>query len=339
MNRPTRLGVGIVGCGQAAQAIHLPVLAELSGLFRVACLLDPDRERVETLGSHLGVPWTTSLEELLDDPAVDVVAICGPDALHVEHVEAACRAGKRLVFCEKPLGNTASDISRVENVYAETGVPIVVGAMHGFDPAFRAAVDAWRPQEVLLVRSTAYLPPNAGFIAQATNLIGATNALVSSAPDDPGARVKLLIDRFLVHHIPLIRRFIPTIDSVVAVQPIDPFGFLLITQGGSTFAQASLVTHGHWGVEWVLEAIGVEQELRVSFPPSYVRSGSAEAAVRSGAMTQSWRFPESGYEEQWREISRLATQRAGRAAAVTRAALADMRYRNELTDLVALGLS
>ena len=38
---PRPLGVGIVGCGEAAQAIHLPTLASLSDQFRVVQMTPP----------------------------------------------------------------------------------------------------------------------------------------------------------------------------------------------------------------------------------------------------------------------------------------------------------
>ena len=49
-----------------------------------------------------------SLQEVLDDPAVDLVDICLPPHLHVDAVSRALAAGKH-VLCEKPLALTANE--------------------------------------------------------------------------------------------------------------------------------------------------------------------------------------------------------------------------------------
>ena len=64
--------------------------------------------------------------ELVDHPAVEVVHICTPNALHVPLVEMALAAGKH-VICEKPLATTARGCRR--------GLPLSPGS-----PASAAAV-------------------------------------------------------------------------------------------------------------------------------------------------------------------------------------------------------
>ena len=52
------------------------------------------------------------VEQLLEDPLIDVIDICLPPHLHVEVAIAAMEHGKH-VFCEKPLALSAADCDRV----------------------------------------------------------------------------------------------------------------------------------------------------------------------------------------------------------------------------------
>ena len=142
MSQP--LGIGFLGAGPVTQAIHLPTLARIGDLFTVSHITDINLEIAASVAARVGSRHSTSLDALLDDPSVDVVAVCSPHQFHADQVIAACRAGKRAVLCEKPFAMSGEEASRIAAVSAETGVPIVVGAMHTFDPGWRAAAGNWR---------------------------------------------------------------------------------------------------------------------------------------------------------------------------------------------------
>jgi predicted dehydrogenase len=86
---PPTLGVGILGAGPVTQAIHLPTLARLRDVFSVVRVMDVDADVAESVAARVGAAWTTSVEELLADPAVEIVAICSPHQFHAEQVIAA----------------------------------------------------------------------------------------------------------------------------------------------------------------------------------------------------------------------------------------------------------
>ncbi|MDX6516089.1 MAG: hypothetical protein QOH73_1755 [Gaiellaceae bacterium] len=69
-----------------------------------------------------------SAEELVRDPAVDVVHICTPNHLHLPLAEAALAAGKH-VICEKPLALDAAGAQRLvdaaDAAQAQAAVPFV----------------------------------------------------------------------------------------------------------------------------------------------------------------------------------------------------------------------
>ena len=134
--------------------------------------MDVNAEVGALVASRTGARSTTSVQTLLEDPEVDVVAICSPGQFHAAQVEAATAAGKRGILCEKPLATTVEEAQLIADVSARTGVPVVVGAMHVYDPAFAAAQKSWGdlPDTATLVRVAVYLPPNDDMVNLATEL-------------------------------------------------------------------------------------------------------------------------------------------------------------------------
>ena len=87
--------------------------------------------------------WSTSLEELLSDAAVDGVVVAAPSKLHPELVKLAAAADVH-VFCEKPLGLDAEACAGAVAATRAAGVRLQVGFQRRFDRdwrALKAAVD------------------------------------------------------------------------------------------------------------------------------------------------------------------------------------------------------
>ena len=159
---PGRLGVGILGAGPVTQAIHIPTLARLADEFSIAHIMDVDAAVARSVAARVGAAWSTSVEQLLDDPAVGIVAICSPPTAHAEQVLAAIAAGVRGILCEKPFATSLADAEAIAAVARDSQTPLIVGAMHRYDPAWRAAQDAWGDlaETAHTVRSSIVLPPN-----------------------------------------------------------------------------------------------------------------------------------------------------------------------------------
>ncbi len=81
--------------------------------FRVAVLCDLDEGRLAAVGDEFGVARrTTSFDEVLAMPEVDIVDICTPPSLHLPMILQALAAGKD-VICEKPLVGSLADLDKV----------------------------------------------------------------------------------------------------------------------------------------------------------------------------------------------------------------------------------
>ena len=294
------------------QAIHLPTLARLTNQYHVAHIMDVSGEVAERVARRAGSRWSTTVDDLLADDAVDVVAICSPHVFHVEHVEAAITAGVKGILCEKPLALTTSDARRVATVVGSARVPLVVGTMHAFDPGWVAATRAWGrlPAEAHTVRSSIVLPPNRRFEELATQLDSPRpmpGAMNETAQKPSAARYRDAVLTLAIHDLPLVRRFVPTIDSVLRADVVEPYGYAIQLDGGGRTASLTGRAHRGWRAAWTFDAWSRDAHLHVDFTPSYVQAGSATATLTdaSGAR-QFGPYPDNGYVEEWRRLADLA---------------------------------
>src|SRR5882724_8802185 len=95
--------VGIIGCGNIS-GIYFKAGKTFSILDIVACA-DLDRERAKTKAEEHGVPRACTVEELLADPAIQIVINLTIPNAHYSVCRAALEAGKH-VHVEKPLSIT-----------------------------------------------------------------------------------------------------------------------------------------------------------------------------------------------------------------------------------------
>lgn len=325
MSAAKALGVGFAGAGPVTQAIHLPTLSHLPDLFTPACVMDVNIDLAASVAAGAGARHAGSLQELLADPAVDVVAICSPQRFHAEQAIAAMRAGKKAILCEKPLADSVEGAREIADVSAETGVPVIVGAMHVFDPAWRAVqgeLGDFRSR-VRSIRSSIVLPLNDRFENWATEVNGrpemAFNMPGEMTPELIRQTFHGLILGLAVHDLPLIRTFLPDWHDleIWSARQLAPFGYLIAGQAGGRALQLAGTMHLHGEAYWDLEIVTDAEVLRIRFTPSYVHGGSAVATITdaSGAVRQVGPFCRNGYVEEWRALHAAAN--GDRSAAPT----------------------
>ncbi|HEY2602630.1 MAG TPA: Gfo/Idh/MocA family oxidoreductase [Thermoleophilaceae bacterium] len=107
---------GVIGLGVGEQ--HAAAYSEHPRV-ELAALCDIDEARLREAGARFpGVRLTTSPEELLDDPEIELVSIASYDSAHHEQVVRALRAGKH-VFAEKPLCQTRDQTAEIHALLVE----------------------------------------------------------------------------------------------------------------------------------------------------------------------------------------------------------------------------
>lgn len=309
----SRLGVGFVGAGPVTQAIHLPALARLEDRFRVVRVMDVDPDIAAAVASRVGADWTTDVARVTDADDIDIVVIGSPHRFHSEQAIAAARAGKRSVLCEKPLAVSVQDADEVRAVFAETGVPLIIGAMHLFDPAWQAASMVWGdlPTTAHTIRNSIVLPPNARFEDFAAKVI---TRPVSTSRDrrDPTIAAQMIRDGLIglaVHDLPLIRGFCPDFNDVVVRSALvpHPSGYRVDLDAGGVAVQLAAVNTQGWQPDWTLDIVSDDRALHVVFPPSYVQAGSATVTLTDADGVRTFGpYAMNGYEAEWRYIAAVA---------------------------------
>ena len=79
------------------------------GHVQLYAIAEPQIEKARQLASDLGVEKVEAdYRRMLDDPAIDAVHVCVPNALHFPIAKAALQAGKH-VLCEKPLAISVAE--------------------------------------------------------------------------------------------------------------------------------------------------------------------------------------------------------------------------------------
>ncbi len=90
-----------------------------------------------------GVAAYSEIDDMLNDPHVDLVDICLPALAHADVAIEALRAGKH-VFCEKPIALNVTDARRMVDVAHEEQRQLLVGHVLPFFPEYAFAYEVIR---------------------------------------------------------------------------------------------------------------------------------------------------------------------------------------------------
>lgn len=133
-----QLTAGVVGAGDIATSVHLPVYADDDRVDLVAAAdLDPERRRSAQRSFGLNRTYTDGLE-LIESEDLDLVSICTPIMTHEELFIAAADRGID-VFCVKPFAETATKARRMQRAAEENDIVVQIGYMYRFTENFDRA--------------------------------------------------------------------------------------------------------------------------------------------------------------------------------------------------------
>lgn len=127
--------VAIFGAGRIGR-IHASNLAALPGV-RLQYVSDPVQAAASGLAQQLGAQ-VAGIEQILQDPGIEVVAIASPTDTHSDLITRAAAAGKQ-IFCEKPVDLSVPRARECAAAVQAAGVACMIGFQRRFDPTFNEA--------------------------------------------------------------------------------------------------------------------------------------------------------------------------------------------------------
>jgi len=130
-----RLGVGFLGAGNLNTLHHMPNVASMSHV-KIEAICDLNEERLARAAERFRPRLATkNYDEMLSDPAVDLVIIAAAPPLHPDLAKRALEAGKH-VFVEKPMAQSAEECVRLGRLARQVGRCLVTGYNRRFSPAY-----------------------------------------------------------------------------------------------------------------------------------------------------------------------------------------------------------
>ena len=146
--------VALAGCGRISHN-HFEAISRIEGL-ELAAVCDVLEERARAAGEKWGVPWFTSIEQMLAGAPCDVVTIATPSGLHPQHGVLAARAGKHVVS-EKPMAISLASADELVKACDEAGVQLFVVKQNRLNATvqlLKRALDKGRFGRMFMVNST-----------------------------------------------------------------------------------------------------------------------------------------------------------------------------------------
>ncbi len=162
------ISIGLIGAGLFAKGTLLPALKGIEGA-ELRAVATSTGISGEHIARKYGLAYyTTDIDQILNDPEIDLVMILTRHGSHASLVSKALKAGKH-VFVEKPLAITPAQLDKVVAAYQEQKTrntqhaTLVVGFNRRFAPTTTFLLSHMQsvttPKIVTVQANVGYIPP------------------------------------------------------------------------------------------------------------------------------------------------------------------------------------
>lgn len=285
----SRIKVGLIGLGEVAQLMHLPLLAD-DPRFDIAAVTDVSKSLVDHVAARYGVPTRhASAEALIADPALDAVFILTPDFLHAPLLEASIKAQKH-VFIEKPAALTADELRPLVKLNETNKKTVFVGYMRRFAPAFLALKDRLPPRdEIRHVRIRDLIRESQFFVDQTRNIFKPTD-VPQAAIDTGRAETQRLLKSVMgearpdqirayqvltglsSHSFSAMRELFGAPVKVAAARQHRGENVMVFFDYGSFTALYEAVIHDVARFDAGIDVLTLNQQFRINYDTPYIRN-------------------------------------------------------------------
>ena len=137
----TRLRVGVIGLGEVAQIVHLPIIEALPTHYELAAICDISPSLLHHVGTRYGVEKRyADARDMIASEDLDCVFVLNSDEYHAECAVAALDHGVH-VLVEKPMCLSPGEAEQIMAARDRSGKVVMVAYMRRFAPAFVQAVE------------------------------------------------------------------------------------------------------------------------------------------------------------------------------------------------------
>jgi len=133
------LYVAYIGFGVSVREYHLPYIENKNNIIvKYIYRRDEDiNDFKEYEPLYPEITFTSNINEILNDPLINLVVICAPDKFHVPYSIQCLKAGKN-VLCEKPFAPTSLQAKEVFELAKEKNLVIMPNQNRRFDADYIA---------------------------------------------------------------------------------------------------------------------------------------------------------------------------------------------------------
>ncbi|CRK40454.1 hypothetical protein BN1723_015726 [Verticillium longisporum] len=289
------LNVGIIGCGEVAQVVHIPTLSYMSSWFKITYLCDVSEAALKYCAAKITgtVKTTRDPKQLCASEDVDVILVASSDEYHAEHALAALEHHKH-VLVEKPLALTKKDIGTIAEAERQSRGSVMVGYMRQYAAPVEDAIrEVGGMDKILYARVRDIIGANSTFVNQSGTFPErftdfrpedsadktarheqAVNAALAECGDVPVTKESSLAWRVLCglgsHDLSLMREVLGMPTSVMGSSLGFPFWNVLFKYSGFTVSYESGIDNNP-RFDAHLEVYSNTKSVRLQYDTPYVK--------------------------------------------------------------------